>query len=349
MLCGALQDNPFADSTLYELNTTYVPPDLNETVDAVVPAVAPAPAAAPNAQPAAFPGRAPTLPAVAGPAVPAAGGTVPALPFTGACLAQKLYADHLPASCCCETPYPLMAAAACCFRVHPQQHASHWQHRAPRWVVCVPVVQCSCFNELQQQQCRVLHMPQAACAKSAQRSMWHTSRLLQAAASRVDLQLPAAPAVSADALYLCSRPARAAGPAAAANGGAGMRPASAPPANTSLPGDADDPAQYPFWNVRRYRPYFDVDTKVRQGCRQHFFYLTAEGVLVIQVSVGGGVATKVQQGYSGKAFLWGWFGSGGHGGVAGWWRRLARATAAAATTTAGSGSGSSRHPCPLHV
>lgn len=44
-----------------------------------------------------------------------------------------------------------------------------------------------------------------------------------------------------------------------------MRPASAPPANTSLPGDADDPAQYPFWNVRRYRPYFDVDTKVKQG------------------------------------------------------------------------------------
>jgi hypothetical protein len=34
-----LQDNPFADSTLYDVNTTYVPPDLNETVDAVVPAI----------------------------------------------------------------------------------------------------------------------------------------------------------------------------------------------------------------------------------------------------------------------------------------------------------------------
>lgn len=49
---------------------------------------------------------------------------------------------------------------------------------------------------------------------------------------------------------------------AAANGGGGIRPASAPPANTSLPGDPDDPAQFPVWNVRRYRPYFDVDTKV---------------------------------------------------------------------------------------
>lgn len=50
-----------------------------------------------------------------------------------------------------------------------------------------------------------------------------------------------------------------------------MRPASAPPANTSLPGDANDPAQYPFWNVRRYRPYFDVDTKVKQGYEQQSF------------------------------------------------------------------------------
>lgn len=51
------------------------------------------------------------------------------------------------------------------------------------------------------------------------------------------------------------------------------RPASAPPgpqqfssAATSLPGDAGDPSQYPFWNVRRYRPYFDVDTKVGEAC-----------------------------------------------------------------------------------
>jgi hypothetical protein len=81
-----MQDNPFADSTLYELNTTYVPPDLSETVDAVVPAVPAAGATlAPSSQPAAaaFTARAVTPPAVAGPAVPAAGGTVPALPFTG--------------------------------------------------------------------------------------------------------------------------------------------------------------------------------------------------------------------------------------------------------------------------
>lgn len=58
-------------------------------------------------------------------------------------------------------------------------------------------------------------------------------------------------------------PAPTGGPAAA-NGGT-ARPASAPPINTSLPGDADDPSQYPFWNVRRYRPLFNVDTKVGLG------------------------------------------------------------------------------------
>lgn len=85
---ACVQDNPFADSTLYELNTTYVPPDLSETVDAVVPAVQPA--AVPSPQPAAATYRSPaaTPPAVAGPAVPAAGGTVPALPFTGVLLAS---------------------------------------------------------------------------------------------------------------------------------------------------------------------------------------------------------------------------------------------------------------------
>lgn len=80
-----MQDNPFADSTLYDVNTTYVPPDLSETVDAVVPAVPAVGAAAPNPMPAAavFGAPAAAPPAVAGPAVPAAGGTVPALPFTG--------------------------------------------------------------------------------------------------------------------------------------------------------------------------------------------------------------------------------------------------------------------------
>lgn len=90
------QDNPFADSTLYELNTTYVPPDLSETtVDAVVPAIPTAGGvgAVPSSQqpaaaggPPAYRSPVPTPPAVAGPAVPAAGGTVPALPFTGACV-----------------------------------------------------------------------------------------------------------------------------------------------------------------------------------------------------------------------------------------------------------------------
>jgi hypothetical protein len=80
-----VQDNPFADSTLYDVNTTYVPPDLSETVDAVVPAVPAVGAAAPSPMPAAAVFGAPTATtsAVAGPAVPAAGGTVPALPFTG--------------------------------------------------------------------------------------------------------------------------------------------------------------------------------------------------------------------------------------------------------------------------
>jgi hypothetical protein len=50
-----------------------------------------------------------------------------------------------------------------------------------------------------------------------------------------------------------------------AGGGEASAAALPPPAtaaNTSLPGDPDDPLQYPVWNVRRYRPYFDVDTKV---------------------------------------------------------------------------------------
>jgi hypothetical protein len=60
-------------------------------------------------------------------------------------------------------------------------------------------------------------------------------------------------------LLLFAGTAPAAGGSAAA---ASSRPATAPPVNTSLPGDANDPNQYPFWNVRRYRPLFNVDTKV---------------------------------------------------------------------------------------
>ncbi|KAF8065746.1 yipf1 [Scenedesmus sp. PABB004] len=143
-------DNPFADSGLYELNTTYVPPDIGDTgsVDAVVPAVPVAPGGAGSGggaraqqQPvAAFPAPAPAAPAVAaGPAVPAA---------------------------------------------------------AP----------------------------------------------LQFTESTLNASLPVSGNIG--------RPGTA--PQA---GGA------PPPAAASLPGDPDDPASYPFYNVRRYRPLFNVDTK----------------------------------------------------------------------------------------
>lgn len=145
MRCGMLQDNPFADSTLYELNTTYVPPDLSETVDAVVPAVQPA-AAAPGAQqPAAAGAYRPasaTPPAVAGPAVPAAGGTVPALPFTGA-LGGCKSTGTLGAVCQtrqCSIPHPVLCTCmTCCMRrVKPEQHTGLWQYRQARWVAMQP-------------------------------------------------------------------------------------------------------------------------------------------------------------------------------------------------------------------
>jgi hypothetical protein len=31
-------------------------------------------------------------------------------------------------------------------------------------------------------------------------------------------------------------------------------------------GEHQDPSTYPFYNIRRYRPYFDVDTNVSKGC-----------------------------------------------------------------------------------
>lgn len=73
--CDRMQDNPFADSTLYDVNTTYVPPDFNDTVDAVVPAVTAVPAS--NGTPSATqPAAAVQFPA---PVAPAA----PVLQFTG--------------------------------------------------------------------------------------------------------------------------------------------------------------------------------------------------------------------------------------------------------------------------
>uniref|UniRef100_A0A383WDJ0 Protein YIP n=1 Tax=Tetradesmus obliquus TaxID=3088 RepID=A0A383WDJ0_TETOB len=140
------RDNPFADSTLYDVNTTYVPPDLSETVDAVVPAV-----------------------------VPVAGA--------GA-------AAHTPAA----VPFPAPA-------------------------------------------------PQAAAATPAPPLQFTESNLNTNAVTGQIGRPGTAPAAGG------SVPA------------AGSRPATAPPANTSLPGDPDDPSQYPFWNVRRYRPLFNVDTK----------------------------------------------------------------------------------------
>lgn len=150
--------NPFADSTLYELNTTYVPPDLPEaTVDAVVPAVPTAVAAAAAAgggraqqqQPAAAP---PPGPATAsGPAVPAAGGTVPALQFTGERAGRAPCVSRLRgrgarqkplAAVCHETRLqrlsarqPLLLPLCNCCRVQPQPHArrrQHGQSRNPR-------------------------------------------------------------------------------------------------------------------------------------------------------------------------------------------------------------------------
>lgn len=92
-----LQDNPFADSTLYDVNTTYVPPDLNETADAVVPAITVAPAATGPAA-AAQPAAAVIFPAPTASAAPAA----PALQFTGkhASLADCL--TRPPAASCSD-------------------------------------------------------------------------------------------------------------------------------------------------------------------------------------------------------------------------------------------------------
>lgn len=48
---------------------------------------------------------------------------------------------------------------------------------------------------------------------------------------------------------------------------ASLLPGSTPAGSSSAPpppADADNPGSYAFWNPRRYRPYFDVDTKARE-------------------------------------------------------------------------------------
>eukprot|EP00878_Enallax_costatus_P014212 GHUV01014866.1.p1 GENE.GHUV01014866.1~~GHUV01014866.1.p1 ORF type:complete len:289 (+),score=77.15 GHUV01014866.1:98-868(+) len=146
---GRQRDNPFADSTLYDVNTTYVPPDLNETVDVVVPAI-PVQTAATGATASTQPAAAVPFPAPAAPA----GGAATGLQFTESNLQNS-----------------------------------------------VPV----------------------------------TGNI--------------------------GRPATAPTAAGAAAAAGNSRPGTAPAANHSLPGDPDDPNQYAFYNVRRYRPYFNVDTK----------------------------------------------------------------------------------------